>query len=566
MEAKTKANILIVDDREANLTAMEAVLDDMDVNIVKARSGKEALHSVLEKDFAVILMDVQMPEMNGFETATLIRGRELTSYTPIVFVTALRTDAAHIGRGYELGATDYIVKPFSAPEITAKVRAYVELYKRRKELEGKLQDLTKTQERAHILVIDDQPANLAAIKEILAPLQENVHTALSGEEALKLLLGRNFALVLTDVRMPGMDGFAVAEMVKKNKRYEHVPILFVTAIALAAEDIAQGYKVGATDYIFAPFEPEILRAKVRAFLGIYKQKIVLETQIREIERLNVELELSGARFRHLNETLEQQVRKRTADLQAKIEALNTMSQQLWQAAKLATMGELASSIAHELNNPLATVSLRIESLTAQTPETDPRLRELEIIGQEVERMGNLVTNLLQFSRRSQQQISTTDVREEIEKTFELIEYHLRKNNVKVIREFAPDVPNIHSDRQQLKQLFLNLFTNASDAMPQGGTLTVRVMALPEAKQVYIEIADTGVGIPPEILPKVMEPFFTTKPEGKGTGLGLAICKRVAQEHQGTFDIVSKGIPGKGTRVCITLPFSTGSNAKSFKDE
>ena len=103
-------------------------------------------------------------------------------------------------------------------------------------------------------------------------------------------------------------------------------------------------------------------------------------------------------------------------------------------------------------------------------------------------------------------------------------------------------------------------------MPQGGTLTIRVMARPEAKQVYIEIADTGVGISPEILPKVMEAFFTTKPEGKGTGLGLAICRRVAQEHQGTFDVVSEGIPGKGTRVCITLPFSNGSNATSLKGE
>ena len=138
-------------------------------------------------------------------------------------------------------------------------------------------------------------------------------------------------------------------------------------------------------------------------------------------------------------------------LLAKNEELKAVTQQLWQAAKLATMGGLASSIAHELNNPLATVSLRIESLTAQTSQDDKRLRELKIIGQEIERMGNLVTNLLQFSRRSQQQISTVDVREEIEKTFELIEYHLRKNNVKVIREFAPDVPFIHADRQQLRR-------------------------------------------------------------------------------------------------------------------
>ena len=255
-----------------------------------------------------------------------------------------------------------------------------------------------------------------------------------------------------------------------------------------------------------------------------------------------------------------------ATLHAKNEELKAVTQQLWQAAKLATMGELASSIAHELNNPLATVSLRIESLSAQTSQDDKRLRELKIIGQEIERMGNLVTNLLQFSRRSRQQISTVDVREEIEKTFELLEYHLRKNNVKVIREFAPDVPFIHADRQQLRQLFLNLFTNAGDAMPQGGTLTVRVMARPEAKQVYIEIADTGIGIPPEILPKVMEAFFTTKPEGKGTGLGLAICRRIAQEHQGTFDIVSEGIPGKGTRVCIALSVSNGTNSKSLRDE
>ncbi len=253
-------------------------------------------------------------------------------------------------------------------------------------------------------------------------------------------------------------------------------------------------------------------------------------------------------------------RKRAeAALLAKNEELNSVLQQLLQAAKLATMGELASSIAHELNNPLATVSLRTESLTAQTAQDDPRRRELEIIGHEVERMGNLVTNLLQFSRRSQKQISTVDIREEIEKTLELIHYHLRKNNIQVIREFAPDVPVILADRQQLRQLFLNLFTNASDAMPKGGTLTIRVAAQPEGKKISIEIADTGTGISPEILPKVMEPFYTTKPEGKGTGLGLAICRRIAQEHQGTFDIASEGIPGKGTIVRITLS-STESRA------
>jgi signal transduction histidine kinase len=135
-----------------------------------------------------------------------------------------------------------------------------------------------------------------------------------------------------------------------------------------------------------------------------------------------------------------------------------------------------------------------------------------------------------------------------------------------VKEFAPAVPMIHADRQQLRQLFLNLFTNASDAMPQGGTLTLRVTAPPDERQLLIEIVDTGVGIPPDILPKVTEPFYTTKPEGRGTGMGLAICTRIVQEHRGKLEIMSEGIPEKGTRLCITLPFSNGSNSEGLMDE
>ncbi|PIP08982.1 MAG: histidine kinase, partial [Syntrophobacteraceae bacterium CG23_combo_of_CG06-09_8_20_14_all_50_8] len=148
---------------------------------------------------------------------------------------------------------------------------------------------------------------------------------------------------------------------------------------------------------------------------------------------------------------------------------------------------------------------------------------------------------------------------------ELIYYHLRKNNIHVIREFAPEIPGILADRQQLRQLFLNLFTNASDAMLKDGTLTIRVAAQTEEKKIFIEIADTGTGIPPEILPKVMEPFYTTKPEGKGTGLGLAICRRIAQEHRGTFDITSEGIPGKGTKIRITLSSTDQGNLIGLMD-
>jgi signal transduction histidine kinase len=446
-------------------------------------------------------------------------------------------------------------------------------------------------DKIKILIAEDSITQAMQLQHILAENNYEVTVTVNGREALDAISKSRPSIVISDIVMPEMDGYELCREIKSSASSRDISVILLTTLS-QPEDVIKALQCGADKFITKPYDEDHLIATIRHMNENLNNREEIRGGIRfsyrdetysiRSDRLqilnllistyetavakNLELIKTQDELKRLNKGLEDLVNKRTAALQTKNEELNTVLQQLWQAAKLATMGELASSVAHELNNPLATVSLRIESLTAQTSPDDPRRRELNIIGQEVERMGNLVTNLLQFSRRSQQQISTVDIREETEKTLELIHYHFRKNNVKVIREFASDVPSIHADRQQLQQLFLNLFTNASDAMPQGGTLTIRVMALPEVKQVYIEIADTGVGIPPEILPKVIEAFFTTKPEGKGTGLGLAICKRVAQEHQGTFDIMSEGIPGKGTRVCITLPFSNGSNTKGIKDE
>src|SRR5262249_50920710 len=156
-----------------------------------------------------------------------------------------------------------------------------------------------------------------------------------------------------------------------------------------------------------------------------------------------------------------------------------------------------------------------------TPSDDARHRALVIVEQEVERMAGLVSNLLHFSRAGGPQISTVAVREELENTLELMHYHLRNHRIEVVREFSESVTLIHADRQRLRQLFLNLFSNATDAMPDGGTLTLRIAPVDGSQPaaVRIEIADTGVGIEPELLARVLEPFYTTKPEGKGTGLG-----------------------------------------------
>lgn len=268
----------------------------------------------------------------------------------------------------------------------------------------------------------------------------------------------------------------------------------------------------------------------------------------------------------VRETSEQRERA-LAELQSKTDELKAATQQLWQAAKLAGVGELAASIAHELNNPLGIVSLRIETLLAKTPLDDPRRKLLEVVEGEVERMANLVSNLLQFSRAGRDQVSTVDVGEEVNRTLELVSHHLRKRGIKVSLDCANSVSTIHADRQQLRQVLLNLFTNAADAMPDGGKLSPRIKSseLPGGvPAITIEVSDTGAGIPKDLLPRVFDPFFTTKDEGKGTGLGLAICKRIVAQHHGNMGIESE--VGHGTTVHITLPVHPETNVARLEEK
>lgn len=260
------------------------------------------------------------------------------------------------------------------------------------------------------------------------------------------------------------------------------------------------------------------------------------------------------------------------ELEERNDEITRMSEQLWQTARLATMGEMTASIAHELNNPLQTVSLKVESLILDVPPEDPKLGALRIIQKEVDRMGGLVSNMLQFSRRVFPQASTLDIRKEIVATLELIRHRIRKLGISLDEDYSDDLPSIYADRQQIRQLFLNLFSNACDAMPGGGALAIRVYADPEDEagdrgpgaKVYVEISDTGAGIPKENMPRVMEAFFSTKPEGEGTGLGLAICRRVMKESRGNIDIMST--PGEGTLIRLVFPVRSKSNSEHLESD
>ena len=356
----------------------------------------------------------------------------------------------------------------------------------------------------------------------------------TSEEAREQIRKGGIDLLLLDYRLTGVEDGLSFQTRLKNEGI-NLPVILVTGYSDDAA-IVRALRAGVRDYIFKSVEyldylPEACR--------------------RVLDQVRVEREREEA----------------LADLQTKTEELRATTQQLWQAARLAGVGELAASIAHEINNPLGTISLRIEGVLAKTSAEDPRRPALEIIDQEISRMARLVANLLQFSRAGRDQVSTVDVCDELEKTLELTDHHLKRRGIRVQREFARGVPTIYADRQHLRQVFLNLFTNAADAMPKGGSLIPRVRKgeLPgKLSAVVVEVADTGVGIPSEHLSRVTDPFFTTKEEGKGTGLGLAICRRIVRQHQGTLEIESK--LGEGTTVRVTLPVRSDANLTGLRHE
>jgi signal transduction histidine kinase len=392
-----------------------------------------------------------------------------------------------------------------------------------------------------VLILEDDPGVARLQQRGLERAGYTALTAGTPEEALARVRQGGVNLLLVDFRLPGpVNGLEFHERLKADG-YD-VPVILVTGFS-DDDTVVRALRAGVRDFVTK--SPAYLEYLPEAVARVLKQ-------VRAEEAL-----------RASNRSLEQAL----ADLQAKSEELQAMTQQLWQAAKLATLGELAASIAHELNNPLATVNLRVEEVLARTPADDARRRPLEIVEQEADRMAGLVANLLQFSRRGRDEISTVDVNEELRKALELVDYHFRHRGIEVVREVHPAVPAIFADRQKLRQVFLNLLTNAADAMPEGGRMGLRAapgVLVGGARAVRIEFSDTGVGIAPEHLPRVTEPFFTTKEEGKGTGLGLAICRRVVEEHQGTLQITSE--VGKGTTVSVLLPVTSGTNAARLRGE
>ena len=244
--------------------------------------------------------------------------------------------------------------------------------------------------------------------------------------------------------------------------------------------------------------------------------------------------------------MEERIQKTTADLR-KTEA------QLIRSEKFAALGQLAAGIAHEIRNPLTSINILIHSLTEKLPTENSQWEDLKVIEEEILRINEIVDQFLRFAKPASPLFEKADLVPIIEETFQLVRPQIKRGKISVQKEFEP-LPFVTVDKEQIKQVILNLLINAIQAMPKGGRLVLSSRVSREGDWVELTLQDSGIGIPPEDLDKLFDPFFSTK-EG-GIGLGLSIAHRIVDQHHGKIEVDSN--PGKGTRFTISLPIFTPS--------
>ncbi len=239
-------------------------------------------------------------------------------------------------------------------------------------------------------------------------------------------------------------------------------------------------------------------------------------------------------------------------------------EQFERTERLASVGQIAASVAHEVNNPLTNVLLRAQKIQLDSQVSDNTRKVAEQIEEASEKIRRIVSRLLDFSRTSRSERTSVDLNKVVEMSLNLTEPFLGDQGpIRLERQFFPDLRPITADRRELEQVFTNLIVNAAEAMaPQGGELTLSTVDDPERQEVLVRVKDTGAGIPEEHLSRIFDPFFTLRPEGKGTGLGLAICRDLVRDHDGEIHVESTH--QGGTTFTVTFPYSSADPSGELK--
>ncbi|MBI3804678.1 MAG: response regulator [Nitrospirae bacterium] len=527
--SQEKRNILLVDDHPENLLALEAVLDLPEYHLVRARSGMEALRLLLKKQFSLILLDVCMPGLNGFETAALIRERPKTRNTPIIFVTAVNKTEQDVAKGYSVGAVDYILKPFDPDALKAKVALLSGVHETDRmgpraappTLQGRISSLNRSKG------VPPHYLNLAnAIPQIVWIAAPNGvidffnqpwfnYTGLTFEESEGWGWKK---LIHPEDLQPALDGWSEAIRLEKDYEIEY---------RLKRADGAYRW------HLVRAFPERDPQGRILAWHGT-------STDVND----------------------QKQVQEK---LQRTIEALEQKKTEAEMATRLKS--EFVSNVSHELRTPLNAIfgytALQLQGAYGEM--TEEQKVPVDRIQKNAAELLGLINNLLDLSKLESNRIpillEPVDLKSLLPEVFKNVAPLMDGKQVEVLWRIQNDLAPLQTDSLKVRQIFMNLLTNAIKFTDQG---SITLSIFNEAGGIGLSIADTGIGIKEADLPIIFDPFrqidgSTTRRVG-GSGLGLTIVKKMVDVLQGRIDVKSEF--GKGSTFTVFLPQLRAASSES----
>jgi signal transduction histidine kinase len=403
--------------------------------------------------------------------------------------------------------------------------------------------------RVEILLVDDRPENLLALEAILEPLGQNLISAHSGEEALKCVLQHDFAAILLDVQMPDMNGFDTAQIIKSREKSRFIPIIFLSAINKEDSYVFKGYSMGAVDYVFKPFNPDVLRSKVAVFVDLYLK----QQQIREQSGMLAESQRRELELQHRAALLESEA-KSTAQLAELNEQLHSRQLELEQA--MGVRNRFYASMSHELRTPINAVigysTLLIDNIYG--PLNDRQREGLQRTLKASRHLLELVNDVLDLSKieagKIELALQPVNIALLIEDLFVTVRPLADEYGSQLSFEHSPDSLTITTDPRRVRQILLNLLSNA---IKFGRKQPIEVKCAPTADGgVSISVIDHGEGISEGDKARVFEEFVQVSPmQQPGTGLGLSISRRLATLLDGSLELES--VLGQGSTFRLILP-------------
>lgn len=500
-DAEPQVSILLVDDDPRNLLVLETTLEDSKHRLVKAQTAQDALMALMQEDFAAIVLDVQMPDLDGIELARLIKQRKRTQHIPILFLTAHYRDNEHAVLGYDVGAVDYLTKPFQPGVLRSKIAVFVELFRKSR-----------------------------ALAEMNRILEEEIAERKVAEERFRVVVeaAPNSMLVIDE------DGSLRLVNTQAEKLFGEVREVLLTKRLSDLVDVA-----------------------VEAFPGI--ANTVYETVVQQPEgaAVPVEMRLTTIHSEHARwlasivDITERKQAEEARRARAEAEAAN--------AAK----DRFLAMLSHELRTPLSPV-LHSVSLLAEDEGCPPALRrDLEVIRRNVQLEARLIDDLLDVARirngKIDLQKQQVDAHELLQNVLQICAPEIASRKLHVTTELAAGKPVIMADPARLQQIFWNLLNNAIKFTPPQGRISVETHSLPADNILEIRVSDTGAGIPASRLSAIFNVFEQASKTTGGLGLGLAISKALTELHGGTIAATSEG-EGAGASFIVRLPLSKPAEA------